>query len=389
MIWKAVRPQLIDAVALKDEADQLYRDFNGQRVVLERLFDEGGMRAGAAQRLAAALQALQAQQARLQFAMVLALLLALVGAVAAYLWISRTVRRAVSSLSSGVQMIASGQLDVRLRESGDPDFDRVLEGFNQMAERLQATTVSKSELEESEQRLEAAVRGSQAGIWDWNLLSGAYYVSPRVKELFGLAADATGEREFFVSHLHPDDVGRVEAVRRAHFERRGAFDVQYRVRREGGDYLWVRDIGQAKWDETGQVLRFSGSISDIDAQKQAQALHRQRLLQPLAQAGCGAGVLGLQRRRQALQLFLGQLGVGTAPGIAQGTAHAGLQRLGQMLDHVAPLMFLAALHQRQRVTADAHLSGDETGIAGLVPVVARLLVRRNRHRWSNWGRREQ
>ncbi len=168
-------------------------------------------------------------------------------------------------------MIASGQLDVRLRESGDPDFDRVLEGFNQMAERLQATTVSKSELEESEQRLEAAVRGSQAGIWDWNLLSGAYYVSPRVKELFGLAADATGEREFFVSHLHPDDVGRVEAVRRAHFERRGAFDVQYRVRREGGDYLWVRDIGQAKWDETGQVLRFSGSISDIDAQKQAEA----------------------------------------------------------------------------------------------------------------------
>ncbi len=71
VIWKAVRPQLIDAVALKDEADQLHRDFNGQRVVLERLFDEGGMRAGAAQRLAAALQTLQAHQARLQFAMVL------------------------------------------------------------------------------------------------------------------------------------------------------------------------------------------------------------------------------------------------------------------------------------------------------------------------------
>jgi hypothetical protein len=51
-------------------------------------------------------------------------------------------------------------------------------------------------------------------------------------------------------------------------------------------------------------------------------------------------MLRLQRGGQAQQLALGQLRIGAVPGLAHGTAHAGVQRLGQVIDHVAPLVVL-------------------------------------------------
>ena len=78
-----------------------------------------------------------------------------------------------------------------------------------------------------------------------------------------------------------------------------------------------------------------------------QLLHRQRFLQPFAQAVRRARMLGMKRRRQPRELLLGQLGLGTVPGVAHGAADAGVQLLGQMLDHVAPLVLLAALDERE------------------------------------------
>lgn len=68
-------------------------------------------------------------------------------------------------------------------------------------------------------------------------------------------------------------------------------------------------------------------------------------LQPLAQAGRGAGALAVQRCRQSLQLLLGQFGVAVFPGVAHGASHACMQFLRQVPDHVAPLLLLAALDQ--------------------------------------------
>lgn len=126
-------------------------------------------------------------------------------------------------------------------------------------------------LRESDERFQAAVRGSSAGIWDWNIAAGSYYLSPRFKEMLGYSdAEVASERGFFLSSLHPEDRPRVDAARLRHFEERAPYEIDYRMRRKDGRYIWCRAIGHAAWDGTGSVVRFSGSTSDIDAYKQAE-----------------------------------------------------------------------------------------------------------------------
>jgi PAS domain S-box-containing protein len=126
-------------------------------------------------------------------------------------------------------------------------------------------------LRESEETLYYSVRGSSDGIWDWDLLRDRYHLSPRFRELLGYEPEELSDsRASFLDNLHPDDRESVERAVREHFEKRAPYDLAYRLRRKDGSYRWFRGRGQAVWDEHGRAVRFSGAITDIEAQKRAE-----------------------------------------------------------------------------------------------------------------------
>ncbi|TAK41919.1 MAG: EAL domain-containing protein [Betaproteobacteria bacterium] len=124
----------------------------------------------------------------------------------------------------------------------------------------------------SEDRLQYAVRGSGAGIWDWNAVEDRYYMSPRLKQMMGYEdAELPDRRDEFLSRIHREDRPRVDEALRSHFSERKPYEIEYRLQRRDGSYVWIRSVGQAVWDAGGRVLRFAGSTVDIDAQKSAEA----------------------------------------------------------------------------------------------------------------------
>lgn len=131
-------------------------------------------------------------------------------------------------------------------------------------------------LRESEDRYARAVKGTSDGLWDWNILTGEDYLSPRWKEMLGFAPHELADHEIsFFSRIHPDDVARVNAAVQAHLERQEPYDIEMRLRTRDDRYKWIRSRGQAERDDTGRAVRMAGSITDISEQKSAEAALRQ------------------------------------------------------------------------------------------------------------------
>ncbi|MEI6138382.1 MAG: PAS domain S-box protein [Mariniphaga sp.] len=137
-----------------------------------------------------------------------------------------------------------------------------------ITERIQADKA----LMEVNLRYERAVNGTSDGIWDWNILTGEDYHSPRYKELLGYDHDEIdGTLEGFESLVHPDDLERVRSAQYANFWQGAPYDVELRMRTKQGDYKWFETRGRVtKRDNDGNPLLMSGSITDISLKKQME-----------------------------------------------------------------------------------------------------------------------
>ena len=137
---------------------------------------------------------------------------------------------------------------------------------------------SKKELQQMHERLALAIQGTSDGVWDWDVLNGSVWCSPRGMELLGeeeqeLIWDATTWED----RIHPDDLEDVKQAMSQHFERGALYDIELRMRLADGNYRWFRSRGRATRDEKGVPIRVSGSFLDIRHQKQAEAEREKRI----------------------------------------------------------------------------------------------------------------
>jgi PAS domain S-box-containing protein len=84
--------------------------------------------------------------------------------------------------------------------------------------------------------------------------------------------------------VHPDDLDGCLAFYLDHFQRREAFEMEYRLRRHDGIYRWILDRGVPFTDEGGAFAGFIGSCVDVDGRRQMQDAHRRSSEEQLAAA---------------------------------------------------------------------------------------------------------
>lgn len=125
--------------------------------------------------------------------------------------------------------------------------------------------VHRKELAESEERFNLAVLGSKDGIWDWQDLSQEqYWWSDRIFEMLDYTPGAfQPTRSFFVEKVHPEDREKVRRVLDDHLQRNLPYQVDFRIRKSGGEYIWMYTRGESIRDEQGKPTRLAGSVTDI------------------------------------------------------------------------------------------------------------------------------
>jgi PAS domain S-box-containing protein len=163
------------------------------------------------------------------------------------------------ALILGMMGAAAGHLHDRLRYHS-----------NHLEEIVAARTEA---LRRSQERYELAARGSNDGLWDWDLAAGRVYYSPRWKH--GLGHDGSEVDDTpaaWLDRVHSEDRPGLEARIQSHLA--GGTEhlvAEYRVRHADGSYRWMLSRGIAVRDEaTGKPYRFAGSQTDVDERKKME-----------------------------------------------------------------------------------------------------------------------
>jgi PAS domain S-box-containing protein len=215
----------------------------------------------------------------------------------------------------------------------------------QQAEKtLQTQQYTISQLRQSAELSQFALKGAGDGVWDWDNQHGTVLYSRRYREILGFTdeTDFPNEVDSWRSRVHPDDEAAVVAGIRRYFQRApigrdqetASYISEYRVKCKDGSYKWLVSRGTVILrDQGGNPNRMTGTITDISERKQAE----ERQLHAMLEASPDAMLLVRQSGQihyantHATELF----------------GYGGQELLDMNVDHLAPLD-LRARHTQLR-----------------------------------------
>ena len=124
------------------------------------------------------------------------------------------------------------------------------------------------DLRTSEERLDRAAAFGRCGLWELDLGTGAIWVTPETRLIYGLAAAETANYDLLMRLIHEADREAVAAAIGKAIAERSEFDETYRIVRPDGGLRWIHVTGRAgrrrqscsgrRWTSPSRWTRLTG-----------------------------------------------------------------------------------------------------------------------------------
>ncbi len=126
-------------------------------------------------------------------------------------------------------------------------------------------------LRKSEESYRRLVANLPDVTWTTDQTGRTTYMSPNVEAMFGYTAEefCQGGGEFWFSRIHPADLEHVQQAFQALFDGNNGFNVEYRIQRKDGRWMWAHDRAIRTHEENGVVFA-DGVFSNVTERKQAE-----------------------------------------------------------------------------------------------------------------------
>lgn len=125
-----------------------------------------------------------------------------------------------------------------------------------------------------EQRYELALRGSQDGLWEWDLPGDRMRLSPRWKSMLGYAeGELADSRSQWRACVEPQDLPALEQALQRHLDDPGCrFEGELRLKHKDGRPRWVLTRGVALRHASGTPYRMVGLDTDVTRVKRVETI---------------------------------------------------------------------------------------------------------------------
>jgi PAS domain S-box-containing protein len=127
----------------------------------------------------------------------------------------------------------------------------------------------------SERKYRSLVQNIPDVTWTTDREGRTLFISPNVRDVYGSSAEeicAGGDT--WLRNVHPDDRLRVERAFDELFTQKKRYDVEYRIRRKDGAWIWLHDRSVLSYEKEGQWYA-DGVFSEITERKRLEEELRQ------------------------------------------------------------------------------------------------------------------
>jgi PAS domain S-box-containing protein len=146
--------------------------------------------------------------------------------------------------------------------------------------------ISSNDLQNSKKSLDMALKGTRAGIWEWNIQTGQMTYNTRWAEMIGYALEEFEPLNIstFQKLIHPDDLKRSDELLQKHFKGEIDFyECEIRLKHKNGQWVWIMDRGMViEHDKKGSPLRMAGTHIEITRQKMVEEELKEQIEKNLA-----------------------------------------------------------------------------------------------------------
>jgi PAS domain S-box-containing protein len=129
-------------------------------------------------------------------------------------------------------------------------------------------------LQESEEKLNLAIRGSGLGLWDWRVQTGEVVFNDKWADIEGYTLQEISpiSIDTWTNFTHPDDRQKSNELLEKHFAGDSPdYECEVRMLHKDGHWVWALDRGMVtEWDKDKKPLRMTGTHLDISERKKAE-----------------------------------------------------------------------------------------------------------------------
>jgi len=147
-------------------------------------------------------------------------------------------------------------------------------GINSIARNITDRKLAEKSIQESEEKFRMLIENIPSVVWKTKHSGETIYISPNVQNIYGFSDREiiAKSEELWFKRIHPEDVDKVKKDFDLLFTEGNKFDIEYRIKRKDGKWIWLHDRSETVIKKNGEQTAY-GISSDITERKRFENIN--------------------------------------------------------------------------------------------------------------------